>query len=156
MTVGAVIWESAKAGESRTWEKFMKVPNLVALAIGAAVLAATPVSIQVSSTAVPSVSFDRADARVGRPLTPLSVAGVQRRAYRRGYYGGGIAPGLGVGLGAAALVAAGAIAASNSGYGYGGYGYSGYGYPGRVMAPAYPYGGGSYVQPVCGYDSSCY
>jgi hypothetical protein len=34
-----------------------------------------------------------ANARVGRPLTPGSVAGVARRttrrAYRRGYYGGG-------------------------------------------------------------------
>jgi hypothetical protein len=29
----------------------------------------------------------QADARVGRPLTPMSVAGVARRTNRRAYYG---------------------------------------------------------------------
>jgi hypothetical protein len=136
-------------------EEILKVPNLFGVAVGATLLAATPMSIHVSSTAVPSLLFDRADARIGRPLTPLSVAGVQRRAYRRGYYGGGIAPGLGVGLGAAAIVA-GAIAASRSGYGYGGYGDPGYGYAGHVIAPTYPYGGDYYVHPGCDYDPNCY
>lgn len=31
----------------------------------------------------------RADARVGRPLTLVSVAGVYRRAHRHAYYGAG-------------------------------------------------------------------
>lgn len=31
----------------------------------------------------PSVSVEKAEARVGRPLTPVSVAGVARRQYRR-------------------------------------------------------------------------
>lgn len=36
-----------------------------------------------------SISFtvDSAQARVGRPLTPVSVAGVARRTTRRAYYG---------------------------------------------------------------------
>jgi len=52
----------------------------------------------------------QADARVGRPLTPGSVAGVHRRAVRRAdrrdyYYGAG------AGVAAAGAVAAGAVAA---------------------------------------------
>ena len=43
--------------------------------------------------------LDSADARIGRPLTPLSVAGVHRRAYRRAHrsavYGGAAAYGVG-------------------------------------------------------------
>jgi hypothetical protein len=35
------------------------------------------------------LSVDTADARVGRPLTPMSVAGVNRRVNRRAYYGAG-------------------------------------------------------------------
>ena len=34
-----------------------------------------------------SISVDSAQARVGRPLTPVSVAGVARRTARRGAYG---------------------------------------------------------------------
>jgi hypothetical protein len=45
----------------------------------------TPVSIQLLGTA--SVSIDKAEARIGRPLTPMSVAGVNRRVHRRAYYG---------------------------------------------------------------------
>jgi hypothetical protein len=33
------------------------------------------------------VGSDTADARVGRPLTPGSVAGVNRRVHRRAYVG---------------------------------------------------------------------
>jgi hypothetical protein len=36
-----------------------------------------------------SLSIESAQARVGRPLTPVSVAGVARRQYRRGAYGYG-------------------------------------------------------------------
>jgi hypothetical protein len=35
-----------------------------------------------------SVSVDNAQARVGRPLTPMSVAGVARRTTRRAVVGG--------------------------------------------------------------------
>jgi hypothetical protein len=34
-----------------------------------------------------SLAVDSAQARVGRPLTPVSVAGVARRTTRRAYYG---------------------------------------------------------------------
>src|SRR5690242_14686009 len=34
-------------------------------------------------------SVSPAQARIGRPLTPFSVAGVARRAHRRSYYGHG-------------------------------------------------------------------
>lgn len=49
--------------------------------------AATPLSLHHSSGTELSVSLDRAEARVGRPLTPMSVAGVNRRVHRRAYYG---------------------------------------------------------------------
>jgi hypothetical protein len=62
---------------------------MLGIIIGAALLTATPVSLQWSQKNV-ALSLDSADARVGRPLTPGSVAGVNRRvhrrAYRRAYY----------------------------------------------------------------------
>ncbi len=42
-----------------------------------------PVTFDWSLTTAPSLSLDTAQARVGRPLTPMSVAGVNRRAARR-------------------------------------------------------------------------
>jgi len=68
-----------------------------------------------------STLIAQAHARVGRPLTPLSVAGVQRRtarrAYRRddyggGYYGGGY---YGPGVVGAAAVGAAAVGAATVG-----------------------------------------
>lgn len=125
----------------------MKTSSLFGIAAGAVMLAATPVSLHWSATPLPSVTLDKADARVGRPLTPMSVAGVHRRAYRRGAYGygAGWAPAVGLGVGAAAL-AAGAYAASpyygNSAYGSG-YPYSGsYGYSSYDPNAGY---GGSYA-----------
>jgi hypothetical protein len=53
--------------------------------VGAALLTAAPFSLQWSQKAV-TLSLDSADARIGRPLTPFSVAGVHRRAYRRAVY----------------------------------------------------------------------
>jgi hypothetical protein len=53
----------------------------------AAVLCAAPVSLHWSPAKVLSLSLDSAEARVGRPLTPVSVAGVNRRMNRRAYYG---------------------------------------------------------------------
>ena len=62
------------------------------LIVGAALLTAAPFSIQWSHKDV-TLSLDRADARVGRPLTATSVAGVNRRVHRRAYrrycYSGG-------------------------------------------------------------------
>jgi hypothetical protein len=54
--------------------------------VGAALLTAAPFSLQWPQKAV-TLSLDSADARIGRPLTPFSVAGVHRRAYRRAVYG---------------------------------------------------------------------
>ena len=51
-----------------------------------------------------SLSIESAQARVGRPLTPVSVAGVARRHNRRAVYGAGV-----VGAGAAAVGTAAAI-----------------------------------------------
>ena len=60
-----------------------------------------------------SLSVESAQARVGRPLTPVSVAGVARRQTRRAVYGAGIA-------GAAVVGTAAAVAAAPY---YGGAGY---------------------------------
>ena len=54
-----------------------------------------------------SLSIESAQARVGRPLTPVSVAGVARRHNRRAAYGAGV-----VGAGAAAVGTAAAIGAA--------------------------------------------
>ena len=66
----------------------MKKLSMLAIIGGAALLAAVPVSLQWSHEK--NVAVSRADARVGRPLTATSVAGVNRRAarraYRRAYY----------------------------------------------------------------------
>ena len=61
-------------------------------ALFACVLFATPLSLRLSPEGNLLPSTDTASAEIGRPLTPGSVAGVhrraERRAYRRGYYGG--------------------------------------------------------------------
>jgi hypothetical protein len=51
--------------------------------IGSTMLCAVPFSLHVSQEAVASVTLDTAEARVGRPGTPASVAGVARRNTRR-------------------------------------------------------------------------
>src|SRR6516225_371048 len=69
----------------------------------------------------PTVS--KANAVIGRPLTPMSVAGVHRRAMRRTY-------GVGANLGyhpVARAAVYGAAAAGYYGAGYGGWGGYGYG-----------------------------
>ncbi|WP_083841310.1 hypothetical protein [Bradyrhizobium sp. STM 3843] len=80
--------------------------KLLGLIVSAAFLTAAPLSPHFSPAKVLSVSLDRAEARVGRPLTPMSVAGVHRRVHRRAYYG------------AAAAGAAAAGAAAYGTYGY--------------------------------------
>lgn len=56
---------------------------LGAILVGVMMLCATPISVQWSQQNGLSVSMDRAYARVGRPLTATSVAGVARRTGRR-------------------------------------------------------------------------
>ena len=70
-----------------------KISVIGATLVAAAVLCAAPISLHQSQDKGLSLSVDKAQARIGRPLTPGSVAGVhrryERRAYRRGYYGQG-------------------------------------------------------------------
>jgi hypothetical protein len=86
----------------------MKKLTLLGVALGAALLAATPVSFHWSPAKTLSLSLETADAKVGRPLTPGSVAGVNRRVHRRAYYGAA--------AGAAAVVAYGGYARPACGY----------------------------------------
>ena len=70
-----------------------KLVTTGATALFACILCATPLSLRLSPEGNVSVSEDTASAVIGRPLTPMSVAGVNRRAhrraYRQGYYGYG-------------------------------------------------------------------
>jgi len=79
--------------------------KLLTLIATSALLAAAPLSLHFSRAKVPSISLDSAEARVGRPLTPMSVAGVNRRVHRRAYYGAA-AGAAAVGVGAAAAYGA--------------------------------------------------
>jgi hypothetical protein len=91
-----------------------KISVIGAALLGAAVLWAAPISLHLSQDKGMSLSVDKAQARIGRPLTPGSVAGVhrryERRAYRRGSYGQGS-------------------------YGQGSYGHGGYYGPSQAAAP---------------------
>ena len=60
-----------------------KMSMIGAILMGAAILCAAPISLHQSQDKGLSVSLDRAYARVGRPATPGSVAGVARRTTRR-------------------------------------------------------------------------
>jgi hypothetical protein len=92
-----------------------------------------------SDQGVVSMSIESAQARVGRPLTPMSAAGVARRHYRRGAYGYGAGV-VGTGVGVAAVGTAAAVAATRP-WGWGGpYVGSGY-YGGPLGARAAYYGG---------------
>src|SRR5579863_3846304 len=88
---------------------------------------ATLLSVDWSAQSGVSLSVDSAQARVGRPLTPVSVAGVARRQYRRGAYGYGYGAGA---VGAGLAVGAATAAAVTSPYGYYGNPYGAY-----AMAP---------------------
>jgi len=55
---------------------------IAATAIAAAVLSASPISIDWSANKI-LLSQNKANAEIGRPLTPGSVAGVNRRHDRR-------------------------------------------------------------------------
>jgi hypothetical protein len=60
-----------------------KMAVICATIAGAAMLSAAPVSVKWPADKSPSVSLDKAYAVIGRPLTPGSVAGVNRRHTRR-------------------------------------------------------------------------
>jgi hypothetical protein len=77
------------------------------------------------STTAPRTYLSEAEARIGRPLTPLSVAGVARRTTRRAV--------------AAGAIGYGAYAAGGYGYSdyYGTPGYTNYGYSGYYAPPGY-------------------
>ena len=103
----------------------MATHNALRFALAAAAgIACLFINDNTSSTQRSSL-ISQADARIGRPGTPLSVAGVARRHYRRAAVGAGV---VGAGLAAGAY--------------YGGYGTSGY--YGAYAAGGYPggyYGG---------------
>ena len=77
------------------------------------------------STTAPRTYLSQAKAVIGRPLTPLSVAGVARRTTRRAV--------------AAGAVGYGAYAVGRYGYSdyYGTPGYTNYGYSGYYGTPGY-------------------
>jgi hypothetical protein len=60
-----------------------KLAIVGATLICSTMLCAVPFSLQVSEETVVSMALDTAEARVGRPGTPASVAGVARRSTRR-------------------------------------------------------------------------
>ena len=91
------------------------------------------------STTAPGTYLSRAEAVIGRPLTPLSVAGVARRTTRRAVAAGAI------GYGAYAVGrygysdyygTPGYTNYGSSGY-YGAPGYTNYGYSGYYATPGY-------------------
>ena len=102
----------------------LKIAAAGATALCAGILCTTPYSLSVTPPGSVSLSLDSAAARIGHPLTPMSVAGVHRRAMRRTY-------GVGANLGrhpvaraaAVGAVAAGA-AATGAGWGWGGWGWN--------------------------------
>ena len=57
----------------------------LSLVVATVLLCLTPLSLH--SQRGLTLALDRAEARVGRPLTPGSVAGVHRRVHRRAAYG---------------------------------------------------------------------
>jgi tetratricopeptide (TPR) repeat protein len=62
-----------------------KIITVGATAVFACILCATPLSLRLSPEGNVALSMDSASARIGRPLTATSVAGVNRRVHRRAY-----------------------------------------------------------------------
>jgi hypothetical protein len=63
----------------------MKKLSPLGLIVGTTLAVATPYSLHPSGDGSLSLSVNEAEARIGRPLTPVSVAGVNRRVHRRAY-----------------------------------------------------------------------
>lgn len=76
----------------------MKRVGTLGIIAATAFFCAAPISLHWSPTKTPSLSLDTADARIGRPLTPMSVAGVNRRVNRRAVYGAAAAGAVGAGI----------------------------------------------------------
>jgi len=94
----------------------MKQKSLTTVAIAASTFAcAALLSFGWSEQGGVSLSVESAQARVGRPLSPVSVAGVARRHTRRAVYGAGA-----IGAGAVAVGTAAAVAATSPDWGWGG------------------------------------
>jgi hypothetical protein len=122
----------ASVGDVRSVKTIMKKLSLFASVSAALVCAAVPASFNWSPANVTLFSLDMAEARVGRPLTATSVAGVSRRVHRREYRR------------AAAGAAVGAAAVGGASVGaYVGGPAPAYG-PGPSVAAAAPYGGPGY------------
>ena len=94
MRVGKCVYSASSAldaGNAFSEENVVKNIKMIgATLVGAAILVVAPVSLHQSPDKGLSVSLNSAEAVIGRPLTPGSVAGVNRRvnrrAYRRGYH----------------------------------------------------------------------
>jgi len=110
----------------------MKKLSLFASVSAALVCAAVPASFNWSPANMTLFSLDTAEARVGRPLTATSVAGVNRRVQRRTYRRATVAAGVAAG----GTVAAGAYVGGPAPASY-------YG-PGPAVGAAAPYGGPGY------------
>jgi hypothetical protein len=94
----------------------MKLMSLGKIAIAISTFGCTALlSVGWSEQHGVSLSIESAQARIGRPLTPVSVAGVARRQNRRAAYGYGAAA-VGAGVAAAAIGTAAAAATSPWGY----------------------------------------
>jgi hypothetical protein len=63
----------------------MKKISIVGVLVGAAIASAAPISFYQSPDKGLSVSVNSAEARIGRPLTATSIAGVNRRVHRRAW-----------------------------------------------------------------------
>ena len=63
----------------------MKKLSALGVVVAAGLLCSVPLTLNWSPAKTPLLSIDTADARLGRPLTPMSVAGVNRRVHRRAY-----------------------------------------------------------------------
>jgi len=117
----------------------MKQVHLAKAAIAVSVLAcAATLSFSWSEQQGASLSVESAQARVGRPATPVSVAGVARRQTRRATYGYGAGV-VGAGLATAGAVAATAAYGATAPY-YGGDPY----YANAYYSGGYSGGGGPY------------
>jgi hypothetical protein len=112
----------------------MKQMSLTTVAIAASTFAcAALLSFDCSEQRGLSLSVEKAEARVGRPLTPVSVAGVARRQHRRAAYGhgggannrGGLVGGDDPGTYAGAAAVGTAAAVAGAGYYAGGPYYGG-------------------------------
>lgn len=103
----------------------MKQPSLGKAAIAVSIVAcATMLTLDWTEQKGVSLSVESAQARVGRPLTPGSVAGVNRRQGRRAAIG---AAAVGAGVVGAGIATAGYYGATAPYYGSGGGPYAYYG-----------------------------